>query len=156
MDSIDVKIATLLGEDGRLTFRDIARRIGVSEGTIRKRLSRLLSKGKLRIVAQASSEAFPENYLAIVGLQLDGRRLTESAAEINQLPGVQSTMIVTGRYDLLVNVMLSSRQSLVDFVTGHLSRIPGVRQSETFLVLRSYGHWMPVENLVLTDKENTK
>ena len=76
--------------------------------------------------------------------------------EINRLPGVQSTMIVTGRYDLIVNVMLSSRQSLVDFVTGHLSRIPGVRQSETFVVLCSYGYWMPVENLGITDKEDAQ
>ena len=147
MNSLDLQIVTHLGENGRLSNREIARRIGVSEGTVRQHLGRLIKNGELHITAQVNIEAFPELYIAFVGVKLDGRRLTECAAEIEKLPSVITTMIVTGRYDLFAVVLAHSHKTLVDFVTKQLSRIPGVKDSETFVVLRNYGQWIPANKL---------
>jgi Lrp/AsnC family transcriptional regulator, regulator for asnA, asnC and gidA len=147
MDTTDLQIMCLLGENGRISNREIARRIGVAEGTVRQRLSALIGSGALRISAQFNIESFPEAYIAVVGMKIDGRRLTECASEVERLPSVITTMIVTGRHDLLAFVLAVSRETLVDFVTGHLATLPGVKDSETFVVLRSYGQWIPADKL---------
>ena len=147
MDTIDLQIIALLGEDGRLSNREIARHIGMSEGTVRQRLGKLVKSGNLRITAQVNIETFPDLYLAFVGVKLDGRRLNECAAQVEQLPSVLTTMIVTGRYDLFAVVLAHSHRTLVDFVTNQLSHVPGVRDSETYVVLRNFGQWIPAEKL---------
>ncbi|MCE5252168.1 Lrp/AsnC family transcriptional regulator [bacterium] len=147
MDAIDTQIAHILGVDGRLSNREIGRRLGIAEGTVRQRLSRLFDSGVLRVAAQANIESFPESYLAIVGVKIDGRRLSESAETIEQLPSVLTTMIVTGRYDIVTMVLAPSRQTLVDFVTDQLSKVQGVRDSETFVVLKNFGQWIPADKL---------
>jgi Lrp/AsnC family transcriptional regulator for asnA, asnC and gidA len=147
MDALDHQIAYLLGLNGRTSNREIARRIGVAEGTVRQRLSHLIGSGTLRVAAQFDIEAIPEAYIAVVGLKIDGRRLTECAREVERLPTVLTTMIVTGRYDLLAVVLALSRQTLVDFVTGQLSNIAGVKDSETYVVLKNFGQWVPADKL---------
>lgn len=145
MDAIDLKILTFLGEDGRLSNREIASRIGISEGTVRQRLRRLTEKGNLRITAQVDVESMPGLFLAFVGVKLDGRQLTECAAQIDKLPSVLTTMIVTGRYDLMAVVLADSHRTLVDFVTNSLSHVDGIKDTETFVVLRNYNQWIQVD-----------
>lgn len=155
MDAIDLKIAYMLGENGRISNREIARRIGVAEGTVRQRLAHLIGSGALRVSAQFNIEAVPEAYIAVVGMKIDGRRLIECALEVERLPSVLTTMIVTGRYDLLAVVLAFSRQTLVDFVTGQLSKIHGVKDSETYVVLRNFNHWLAADKLSQLISVNT-
>jgi Lrp/AsnC family transcriptional regulator for asnA, asnC and gidA len=147
MDTIDTQIAHMLGTNGKLSNREIGRRLGIAEGTVRQRLNRLLESRALRITAQANIESFPETYLAIVGIKIDSRRLIESAKAIEQLPSVLTTMIVTGRYDIITVILAPSRQTLVDFVTDQLSKITGVKDSETFVILKNFGQWIPADKL---------
>jgi len=142
-----MQIVSVLGENGRLSNREIARRIGVSEGTVRYRLGRLLRGGDLRVAAQVNIESFPGIYLAFVGVKIDGRRLTECAERIEKLPSVLTTMVVTGRYDLFAVVLAHSHHTLVDFVTNQLSHVSGVRDSETFVVLKNFDQWIPAHKL---------
>lgn len=152
LDDIDLRIAKHLGEDGRLSNRELARRIGVSEGTIRQRLGRLLRSGALRVCAQASMECMPDSFFAIVGLKIEGRRLNECVKRISALPAVLTTLIVTGRYDIVAMVLAPSRHTLVDFVADRLSTVPGVRDSETYVVLRSKGQWVDTERLFASER----
>ena len=153
MDKVDLQIILLLGENGRISNREMARRTGVSEGTVRKHLGRLFRNGDLRISAEVNIETFPELYIALVGVKIDGRHLTECAAEVEKLPSVLTTLIVTGRYDLIAIVLAHSHQTLVDFVTNQLSHIPGVKDSETYVSLRNYGQWIPAGKLRSLIKE---
>ena len=147
MDDLDKQILFFLGQCGRLSNREIARRIGISEGTVRQRLGRLLDNGDVRITAEVKIDNLPDVYIAFVGVKLDGRRLTECADMVEKLPSVLTTMIVTGRYDLFAVVLAHSHQTLVDFVTNQLSDVPGVKDSETYVVLRNYGQWIPADIL---------
>lgn len=146
-DNIDLKIMAHLGENSRLSNREIARRIGITEGTVRKRLDRLIKDGVLHTTALVNIEKFPDLYIAFVGVKIDGRRLTDCAAQIEQLPSVFTTMIVTGRYDLFAVVLAHSHKTLVDFVTDQLSNVPGIKDSETYMVLKNYGQWIPANKL---------
>ena len=147
MDDIDLRIAYLLGVNGRMSNREIARRLGITEGTVRMRLSNLTEDKSLRIGAQFDIESLPEAYMALVGLKIDGRTLTASAEEISQLPSVMTTMIVSGRYDLFAVVLAYSRQTLVEFVTEQLSKVSGVKDSETYVVLKNINHWISADRV---------
>ena len=124
---------------------------------MRKHIGRLIQNGDLLISALVNIESLHNAYLALVGVKLDGRHLTECAAQIEKLPSVLKTMIVTGRYDLFTVVLAHSHKTLVDFVTNHLSQIPGVRDSETYVVLRNYSYWIPADKIqkVLNDDDTT-
>lgn len=147
MDTTDLKIMSLLGENSRFSNREIARRIGITEGTVRNRLDRLTEEGVLHTTALVNIEKFPDLYMAFVGVKIDGRRLTDCAAQIEQLPSVFTTMIVTGRYDLFAVVLAHTHKTLVDFVTDQLSKVPGIKDSETYMVLKNYGQWIPANKL---------
>ncbi|MBN1292908.1 MAG: Lrp/AsnC family transcriptional regulator [Candidatus Latescibacteria bacterium] len=147
MDAIDLKIMSYLGENSRLSNREIGRRIGITEGTVRNRLDRLVNEDVLHTTALINIEKFPDLYIAFVGVKIDGRHLTECAARIEKLPSVLTTMIVTGRYDLFAVVLAQSHKTLVDFVTDQLSKVSGVKDSETYVVLRNYGQWIPADKL---------
>lgn len=143
MDEIDLRITEAVAADGRVANSEIARQLGVSEGTVRQRLRKLLKTGTLKIQAQVNSEHVPNQYPAVIGLKLEGRELERFAEQINRFPEVQRVMIVTGRYDLLVNLLLDSHERLVDFVTHRLSKVAGIRDSETFVCLKNYDPWFP-------------
>jgi len=154
MNTIDLKIMSILGENSRLSNREIARRIGITEGTVRNRLKKLINRGVLKTSALVNIEAFPELYIAFVGVKIDGRHLTECAEKVEKLQSVLTTMIVTGRYDLFAVVLANSHQTLVDFVTNQLSHIPGVKDSETFVVLKNIDQWIPGDKLYNLIKNN--
>ncbi|MBN2583880.1 MAG: Lrp/AsnC family transcriptional regulator [Planctomycetes bacterium] len=147
MDDLDLRIAESLAGDGRMTNSEIARRLDVSEGTVRQRLKRMIDAGQLRIQAMVNGQEFPNRYLAIIGLQIEGRQLEKCAEEINRLPEVQRTLIVTGRYDLMVFLLLDSHAAMVEFVTHSLSRVHGIRESETFVCLKNSDPWFAVGSL---------
>jgi len=156
MDEIDLKISYLLGQNGRISNREIARRIGIAEGTVRQRLAHLIENGALRVTAQVNIESFPEMYIALVGVKIDGRRLAECAEEVGKLPSVLTTMIVTGRYDLMAVVLAPSRRTLVSFVTDQLSEVQGVKDSETYVVLRNFGQWVAADKISPLVSENAE
>lgn len=143
MDELDLRIAGTMADDGRISNSEIARRLGLSEGTVRQRVKKLLAAGAIRFQTLVNSDQAPNRYTAIIGLSIEGRQLERCAEQINRFPEVQRTLIVTGRYDILVMLLLDSHDRLVDFVTHKLSSVPGIRDSETFVCLKNYDPWFP-------------
>jgi len=143
MDEIDEQIALALDENGRIANSEVARRIGVSEGTVRQRLRKLAEAGVLKVQAMVNADHAPKLYMAVIGLSLENRQLEKCAEQLKGFAEVQRTLIVTGRYDILVSLLLDSHESLVDFVTHKLSQVPGIHNSETFVCLKNYDPWFP-------------
>ena len=151
MDNTDLRIAAVLAEDGRMPNSEIARRLGVSEGTVRQRLKKLIDAGIIKIQAMVNSEAVPNLYPVLIGMKLEGREIERFAEQINQFPEVQRTMIITGRYDILISLLLDSHHDLVNFVTTKLWKVPGVRDSETYICLKNYDPWFTADCLARPD-----
>ncbi len=155
MDELDLRISQTLGTDGRMSNSEIARRLNVSEGTVRQRLKKLTESGQLRIQAMVNSEQVPNRYLAIIGLQIEGRQLEKCAEQIDKFPEVQRTLIVTGRYDLMVSLLLDRHTAMVEFVTHKLSTVPGILLSETSVCLKNSDPWFPAETLRRSNADAT-
>ena len=137
-DQTDWKIIAILKES-YVPNNTIARRLGVSEGTVRARLKRLKEAGILQIRALINPDVLENQQLVIVAIRVAESKLLErKAEELSRLPNVLSVSIASGRYDLIAEVLLDSNRGLVRFLTEELSSIEGILASESFIMLKSY------------------
>jgi Lrp/AsnC family transcriptional regulator for asnA, asnC and gidA len=137
-DQTDWKIISILKES-YVPNNTIARRLGVSEGTVRARLKRLKEAGILQIRALINPDVLENQQLVIVAIRVAESKLLErKAEELSRLPNVLSVSIASGRYDLIAEVLLDSNRGLVRFLTEELSSIEGILASESFIMLKSY------------------
>ncbi len=138
LDATDWNIINILKE-GYENNNSIARRLGLSEGTIRARIKRLREANVMQIRALINPEVLDNKQLALVAMRVAESRLLETKAEeVSRLPNVLSVSIASGRYDLIAEVLVDSNRGLVRFLTEELSGVAGVVSSESFLMLKSY------------------
>ncbi len=141
-DEVDWSIIRLLREEYE-NNNAIARKLGVSEGTVRQRIRRLKEADILRVRGQINPDILEEQQLALIGINVGpAGKLETKAREIAALSHVQSVSIASGRYDVLAEVLVSSNKGLVDFLTHQLSTVDGLISSETFLLLKSYNRFV--------------
>ncbi len=135
---MDMQIVEIL-RGGYENHSSIAKTLGVSEGTIRNRVQRLRESGVLVVRGQIDPEILSAHQLAIIGVNVaEAKLLDAKAKEIAKLDHVLSVSIVSGRYDLMVELLVESNQGLVRFLTETLSRVKGIAKTESFLLLKSY------------------
>ena len=135
MDELDREIIAILQSNGRASNARIARRIGVSEGTVRRRLKKLIADGVIDIVAVVDAERLGYDTEALVGVQVDPDKVMEVAANLGELPESNWVAITTGTYDVFMWVTLPSADQLGAFLREKLGIVSGVRRTETFVRL---------------------
>lgn len=141
-DQLDWKIIDILSQR-HIPNSTIAKKLRVSEGTIRQRLKRMQSKGFLKIRALRDPNILENQQLAVVAATLmEAKLLDKKAQEISELENVLSVSIVSGQYDILIEVLVESNRGLVSFLTEKLSKIEGISKTETFVILKSYQKWV--------------
>ncbi len=131
--------------NGRKAFSTIAEKIGITENTVRSRVNKLVDDGVLQISGLVNPQYIPEMQVVVMGVKLGTLDLEDKAKEMLRLKGVISVMVVTGRYDLIVQVVTSSSddQSLLNFFKNELSKIKGISDVETFVVYQSHNYMIP-------------
>ncbi|MFQ5860024.1 MAG: Lrp/AsnC family transcriptional regulator [Dehalococcoidia bacterium] len=143
MDELDRKVIKILQVDGRASNARIARDVGVSEGTVRRRLRRLVQDGIVQVLAVPNLEKMGYHTAALIGVQVDPGRIDDVADAVARLEEAHYVSITTGAYDIFIWVALSSSEELGAFLRSKVGIIPGVRRTETFVNLaikkRTYG-----------------
>ncbi len=143
MDEMDAKIIAMLQEDGRASNASIARSVGVSEGTVRRRLKRLVDENFIQVIAMLNPGKMGFGAEALIGVQADPDKVDEVSRAISQLEEISWVAVTTGTYDIFAWATLESSESLGLFLRTKLGTIPGVRRTETFVSLsvkkRGYG-----------------
>lgn len=138
IDDLDKKVIFELQEDARRPYKEIARKLKVSEGTVRNRVNRLVEKGVLKLQARVDPFAFSRQISALVGVSVKGREHDETMERIAKIPCVTSVWNATGRYDLFFEVMVDSLEGLNDILYRKvLKEIRGISNTETFVTLWS-------------------
>ncbi len=129
--------------NGRKSYQKIARELALSENTVRTRVQKLMEKGILDISGVINPEAMQGHRVVIVGVKLQSMDLVNKGKEFSRLKGVVSVSVVTGRFDLILMVLLKSGFGLLEFYTEEVSRIKEVQSVETFVVYKSYNLKVP-------------
>ena len=143
LNDLDWKIIRELQANGREPNSSIAKRLGVTEGTVRQRAKKLLDAGVLRVCGQLNPEFLEGHQLILVGVTIkESRRLEETFNELSQLEEVNNVAITSGRFDLFIQVIVSNNQGVINFLTASLAKIDGISHTETFVLLKTEGHWL--------------
>ncbi len=142
IDDINIEIIKHL-RDGRKSYKKIAQKLRISENTVRTRVSKLMQEGILEVSGLVDPEAISGHRIVFVGVKLSSLNLIEKGKEFSKLRGVVSVSVVTGRFDLLLVVLLREGFNLLEFYTQEVYRLKGVRSVETFVVYKGYNLKVP-------------
>lgn len=135
VDDVDVAIITALQEDGRRPYTEIARSLGLAEGTVRQRVARLQRLGVVQIVAVINPSRLGMRRL-VIGVQVRGRPVSVVEKAIRGFPEVDYVAVSTGGYDMVLMAACRDDDHVVDLVSERLRRIPGVDYLDVISILR--------------------
>jgi Lrp/AsnC family transcriptional regulator for asnA, asnC and gidA len=138
LDPVERRMVELLQADGRLSVAKLARSLGVTEVTARRKLRRILNDGIVRVVGTVDPFDVGYETPVIIGLKVQRARLDEVAERLSALPQVRYVGASTGRVDLIVEVVTRTNQDLAAFLMTELAEIEGITDSETNLIVRIY------------------
>lgn len=144
IDDMNIAIIKQL-RDGRKSYSSIAEKLSVTENTVRSRVNKLIEENVLEITGLVDPESLPGVQIVVMGIKLKTLDLGRKAEEFTRLKGVISASVITGRYDLLVQVLLNEEEeySLLEFFTKELVKIAEIQDVETFVVYQAYGLRVP-------------
>jgi Lrp/AsnC family transcriptional regulator for asnA, asnC and gidA len=136
LDEIDRHIIDAMRQDGRIAFAQIAQQLNVSPGMIRVRYNRLVEIGVLKVVAITNPLRMGYTTMAMIGIRTDGERMLEVAEKVSAFEEVIYLIVVSGRYDILCEVVCRDHADLLRFLTEKLYKVDGVHESESFMHLK--------------------
>lgn len=136
LDDVDQYIINAMREDGRVAFAQIAEQLDVSPGMIRIRYNRLVENSILKVVAITNPLRLGFKTMAMIGVRTDGTKMLDVAARIAALEEVVYLIVVSGRFDIMCEVVCRDNVELLRFLTEKLHSIEGVREAESFIHLK--------------------
>ena len=142
IDPLNIDIIRQL-RDGRKSFKKIADVLGITENTVRSRVNKLVEEGILNFTGNVDPEALKGHRLLYLGVKLSDLDISRKGEDFCRLPGVVSAAIVTGRYDLILQVLLNDEFNLLEFITEHAAKIDGVQTVESFIVYKGFNLKVP-------------
>ena len=129
--------------NGRKSYKKIAEELSLSENTVRSRVHKMIREGILEISGVLDAQAIEGHRVVMVGVKLKTMDLVNKGEEFSKLKGVVSVSVVTGRFDLILIVLLKRGFGLLEFYTEEVSQIRDVQSVETFVVYKSYNLKVP-------------
>jgi len=136
-DDLDLKIIKELRKDSRLSYREIARRLGVAVGTVRSRIKELEKKKIIqRYHAEVDYSKLGYGLAAVIALNVDLSKMNSFEKKLMKNRNVFGLYEVTGDFDVFLAVRFRNATELNAFIKTNLTD-PAIKKSTTFLVLRT-------------------
>lgn len=132
LDDVSKTIIELLQEDGRRSYSDIGRVVGLSEAAVRQRVQRLTESGVMQIVAVTDPMQLGFRRQAMIGIRVNGdtRVVAEAVAAID---AVDYVVLTVGSFDVLAEVICEDDADLLALINDSIRTIDGVLSTETFI-----------------------
>jgi Lrp/AsnC family transcriptional regulator for asnA, asnC and gidA len=137
LDELDRHIMKLLRHDGRLSYARIARTVGVSEPTVRKRIDRLVYAGAIMIMARVNPAPIGFPIDAFIGIKAVRGRVKEVGTRLAGMENVAYVAYLAGSFDILIEAFLPDTEGLFKFLNEDLEAIDGISATETWHVMRT-------------------
>lgn len=145
MDTIDRRLIELLSENGRLSYAELARQVGLSGPAVHERVDKLEYNGIVRgYRAQLDPVAVGLGVTAFIGVvQAPGSEIDELEIALRELPEVESCYFLAGTESYLLQVRVPAIADLERLIIA-LNRIPGVATTRTMIALSTKWEGRPV------------
>lgn len=136
LDELDRRLIDLLQIDGRQPNTELARKLDVTEGTVRNRIARLLDDNLIQVGAWVDPVRVGGLIYAHIEVEVENSRIDSTARQLAEFDEVNFEFIQTGRADIILGCFFRSTQHMDDFVTRKLPRVKGIRATSSVIVLR--------------------
>ena len=141
LDEVDKAIVGHLSRDARLSNRQVAEELGVTEGTVRARIKRMEEEKQIRITAVTNIDRFRDAALAYIWIEVERSGQTRAVSRaLAQIPELGFVGVMLGRSDILAITMVRNTEHLAEFVHQRISGIDGVRRTESTLGVNFIKH----------------
>jgi len=128
MDDKDLKIIEILQQNARTPYTDIAKILGVTETTVRKRISDMEKKG---IIKKYTVEVDPEKLgyrtVTILGMDVEPKHLLEAAKKLAEIPETKWVATSTGDHMIMSEIWARNGEHLLQILTNKVGKIKGIK-----------------------------
>jgi Lrp/AsnC family transcriptional regulator, regulator for asnA, asnC and gidA len=138
IDDFEKKLILELQKDARVSKVTLANKLFASERTVRNRIQRLFDNGLIRPSITVDLFEMGFQFLGIMALQVDIRNIQSAGAELARISNVCYLVNTTGRFEFLAIIVTRTAKEFAKVVEEHISKIPGVLHTETFVALNLY------------------
>ena len=136
LDPIDCQMIKLLQKDGRISHTDIAKKIGISESTVRLRLNRLIKEEYLQIVAVSNPIKLGFNIVGNIRIYVEIKKMEKIIKELKKLKSLWFIVQTTGGTGIDTEFVVKSLDELNDLIFEKINKIDGIIRTETSLFLK--------------------
>ena len=125
LDALDRRIVDLLTVDARVSNRQIAAQLGVTEGTIRGRINRLEEGGAIRLTAVTNVAFAGSPKVVLIGIQAQHGELKTVRQKIAAMPEIGCVIVMLGRFDILAIGLFAALEDIVEVANNRILSLPG-------------------------------
>ena len=135
LDDVSKKIIEQLQVDGRRSYAEIGKAVGLSEAAVRQRVQKLTDSGVMQVVAVTDPMQLGFFRQAMIGIRAsaDTRILAEQLAAID---AVDYVVLTAGTFDILAEVVCEDDDELLELLNSKIRNLDGVLSTETFVYLK--------------------
>jgi Lrp/AsnC family transcriptional regulator for asnA, asnC and gidA len=134
LDSVSKAIIEQLQQDGRRSYAEIGKAVGLSEAAVRQRVQKLQESGVMQVVAVTDPLQLGFTRQAMMGIRIDGDA-SQVAEAIGAIPAADYVVLTAGTYDLLAEVVCEDDDDLIE-LGSRIRALDGVRSVETLVYLK--------------------
>lgn len=121
LDSTDIRIINALMEDGRRSYRELARQTSVSPPTIENRVKKLLKVGLIKkIVPIIDTDKLNSGNNALITIKVDLPQMAKVIERLSEMEEVTGIFATTGEGNIILRVFVSDPKGLHEFITRRL------------------------------------
>lgn len=135
LDDVSKAIIEQLQEDGRRSYAEIGKAVGLSEAAVRQRVQKLTETGVMQVVAVTDPMQLGFYRQAMIGLRCSGdtRAIADKLAA---MPAVDYVVLTAGSFDIMAEVVCESDDDLITLLNSEIRSLEGVVSTETFVYLK--------------------
>ncbi|WP_053353490.1 MULTISPECIES: Lrp/AsnC family transcriptional regulator [Leucobacter] len=135
LDSTSKAIIEQLQRDGRRSYAEIGKAVGLSEAAVRQRVQKLTDAGVMQIVAVTDPMSLGFSRQAMLGIRVSGdtRVVADRLAEMSEIAYV---VLSAGSFDILAEVVCEDDDGLIELLNDQIRKIEGVASTESFVYLQ--------------------
>lgn len=135
LDSVSKAIVEQLQSDGRRSYAEIGKAVGLSEAAVRQRVQKLTDSGVMQVVAVTDPMQLGFYRQAMIGICVAGDA-SAVVERLSRISAVDYLVLTAGSFDILAEIVCENDEELIDLLNKEIRSIPGVQSTETFVYLK--------------------
>lgn len=137
VDNLDRKILTIISQNARIPFCDVAEMCGMSRAAVHQRVQNLIDEG---IITGSGYHINPKllgySTCTYVGIKLEkGSMYKEVVEKLRNIPEIVGCEFTTGPYTMMIKLYARDNEHLMELINSQIQEIPEVSSTETLIVL---------------------